>query len=113
MPHRVKGLTGVTDLVVKPALLYAGINRYQNGDNVLSIYHSPLVEWTDDSFAPVLDTLGQVCNVARSHRIEKNPNMMFGQGVDVEYMLYPVCPGNEVKHDCAMRDKEKICQTTT
>lgn len=93
----------VVDLVSKPMFLIATINVGRDKD-LLSVYVSPIVEWTDDIFVPVLEELNRKCVKTRDVARIEDDMMMFGEASLYEFELFAECPGSSVAHDCSRVD---------
>jgi hypothetical protein len=91
-------------IVCEPMYLNATLNMWAE-KNLLTVYMSDVVEWTDEVCVPVLSTLGNFCAQLVSKRGFEDDMMMMGYATEYEWELFNDCPGPGVPHDCVSLDR--------
>lgn len=103
--------TDVSHLVREPSFIEASVWRSPHTLNpLLEVLASPVVEETDDCYAPVIDFLSAHCTRETDWGRFTNPNYFFGESIRTEYQVFTVCPGESVEHNCVHARSERVGQ---
>lgn len=81
-------------------------------NDVLEVRRSPMVETTDDWYAPVIDFLASKCSREISWETVEDPGYFYGEYYRTEYVIYEMCPGGTIDHNCARMRRNEHWLTT-
>lgn len=85
--------------ISRPNFLWASTEPQEDMDLIM-VYRSPLVRWSDPWLAPITDRLERKCFAITDEECLDDPTMMWGQAIRTYIQAYHACPGEGVEHSC-------------
>lgn len=85
-------------------LLVATLQPSANGDYELLVVEASVRAKTKHPyFAPVLELLDQQCHEPLDRTVHDDPQWHGRQCCISHYAMFPICPHNQIPHQCAIR----------